>query len=400
MASKCFPLVRGRVMRATALDACGRPKDAACSYIATDGFVSVELSANITEGDEITVTNANGATCVRDQAPSELTGYGVQVTFCDVNPELYAMMSNQPVVYSPLGEAVGFRVNSKARLDQANFALEVWSNVPGVVCDDPNAAGSFGYFLLPFVSGGVLGDFTIENGAVTFTIQNASTKDGSAWGVGPYDVAPTGAHVNEVQTLAITGSPAGGSYTLTFSGQTTGTIAYNAVNSAIQTALEGLSNVAPGDIVVTGTSPSFTLTFGGNLAGQDVPQTTATASFTGGSSPGITMATTTNGVSPAAGPLMTAIDANDHLHVQFTTVAPPDPACGCVASGPPATGATAGSPGTWTPTDSYPPADFAALLTAGITASPSSAWTTGQYVILGDNSHAHWNSSAWVAGNA
>ena len=86
------------------------------------------------------------------------------------------MMTNQSVVFDGLGVAVGFRVNTGVDVKGAGFALEVWSNVPGIVCDDPNAGGSFGYTLLPFISGGVLGDFTIENGAVTFVLQNAATR--------------------------------------------------------------------------------------------------------------------------------------------------------------------------------------------------------------------------------
>lgn len=63
-----------------------------------------------------------------------------------------------------------------------------------------------------------------------------------------------------------------------------------------------------------------------------------------------------------------------------------------------ATGATAGTPGSFTPSGATPPANLAAL--TGITASPSSAWTTGQYIVLGDGSHAHWTGTAWAAGNA
>jgi hypothetical protein len=71
-------------------------------------------------------------------------------------------------------------------------------------------------------------------------------------------------------------------------------------------------------------------------------------------------------------------------------------------TGPPApiaaTGATAGSPGTFTPTGATAPANLAGL--TGIAATPSTLWTTGQYVILGDASHAHWSGTAWVAGDA
>lgn len=401
MASKCFPLVRGRVMRATRLDSCGRIADRACSAITTTGFVSVALTANIDEGEEIAVVNAGGDTCVRDAAVPSFTGYGVAITFCDVNPELYAMLTNQSVVFDNVGDAVGFRVNSKVKTSDANFALEVWSNVPGVVCDDPDAAGSYGYTLLPFVSGGVLGDFTIENGAVTFTLQNAATKDGTGWGQGPYNVVPSSGGTNEVQTITITGSPTGGSYTLTYNGQTTSAIAYNATNSAIQTALLALSNLDTGDVVVTGTSPSFTVTFGGSKQKKNVAQITATASLTGGTTPNVTTATTTSGVSSTAGPLLTSLDANDHLHVQYTTVAPPAAGCSCAASGPAATGATAGIPATITPADSYPPETFAILTsTQPLTATPATAWTTGQYVLLGDGSKAYWNATAWVAGTA
>lgn len=64
-----------------------------------------------------------------------------------------------------------------------------------------------------------------------------------------------------------------------------------------------------------------------------------------------------------------------------------------------ATGATAGTPGSFTPADSLVPASLAELA-AEVTASPTSAWTTGQYVVLADNSHAHWTGSAWAAGDA
>jgi len=298
MAGKCFPLVRGRVMRATRLDACGRVDPGACSAIVTDGIVSVALTANITEGEEVTVVNFNGRNCVRDQQSATFNGYGLQITFCDVNPELYAMLTNQNVVFDSEGVAVGFRMNSGVDTAGAGFGLEVWSGVPGVACDDPNAAGSFGYVLLPFISGGVLGDFTIENGAVSFTLQNATTKDGSGWGTGPYDVVP--------------------------------------------------------------------------------------------------------GVAGAASKLLQPIDAKDHLHVQYTTIAPPEPGCDCIPSGAEPTGATAGTPGTWTPVDSYALETLTDLqnATPAVVASPTTAWTAGQYILLGDDSKAHWTGTAWAAGDA
>ncbi len=64
----------------------------------------------------------------------------------------------------------------------------------------------------------------------------------------------------------------------------------------------------------------------------------------------------------------------------------------------PATGATAGTPGVWTPSGSTAPADFSGM--TGITASPTTAWTTGQYVVLADSSQAYWDGTAWQVGAA
>jgi len=64
-----------------------------------------------------------------------------------------------------------------------------------------------------------------------------------------------------------------------------------------------------------------------------------------------------------------------------------------------ATGASATStPGTFSPAGAMAPANLAAM--SAVTASPATAWTTGQYVRLGDGSSAYWNATAWTAGVA
>lgn len=130
---------------------------------------------------------------------------------------------------------------------------------------------------------------------------------------------PYGGTVNEVQTVTITGGPTGGTFTLTFDTQTTSPIAYNATAADVQAALEALSNIEPGDVTCTGgplPGTAVTVTFGGRYNGQNVPQMTATGSFTGGTSPAVTVATTTEGGSGVtdgtevlAGFLLTAVDA-------------------------------------------------------------------------------------------
>jgi hypothetical protein len=80
--------------------------------------------------------------------------------------------------------------------------------------------------------------------------------------------------------------------------------------------------------------------------------------------------------------------------ITWDLTAPPTVNSGAIT----ATGASAGFPGFYTPAGATVPANLAAL--TGITASPATAWATGQYVITADLIGAHWSGSAWVVGKA
>lgn len=108
---------------------------------------------------------------------------------------------------------------------------------------------------------------------------------------------PYGGRANESQSATVTGSPTGGTFTLTFDGATTSGIAFNATAATVKTALEALSTINPGDVAVTGsTGGPYTVVFSGQYVGTDVPAFTASgASLTGGTSPGVTIASVTAG---------------------------------------------------------------------------------------------------------
>lgn len=79
---------------------------------------------------------------------------------------------------------------------------------------------------------------------------------------------------DEIQLITITAT--GGTFTLTYEGQTTDAIAEAATAATVQTELEQLSNIEIGDVVVTGSAGGpYTLTFGGNLADENVAALTA-----------------------------------------------------------------------------------------------------------------------------
>lgn len=109
--------------------------------------------------------------------------------------------------------------------------------------------------------------------------------------------APTDG-VNEVQTLEITGDPEGGDFTISFDGQTTAAIAWNATAAVVQTRLQALSNVGSGGVTVAGgPMPALvTITFGGNLSGLAVAEITTTLTGLTGGSPVADINTTVAGV--------------------------------------------------------------------------------------------------------
>ncbi len=98
----------------------------------------------------------------------------------------------------------------------------------------------------------------------------------------------------EQQTINL-GAATAGSITITFDGQTTGSIAYNATAATVQAALEALPNLGVGQIFVTGgpLPGTVTLTFAGKYLGVNVSQVTVTPTgLTGGT---VTVNTTIQG---------------------------------------------------------------------------------------------------------
>lgn len=293
----CSSFVRGRRLRVTKLDSCGNPILGPTSQLVTKGFITVAFAAQNDAGTTVSVTNAAGEICVRDVPDPTFLNYNLDISLCGVDPYLISFLSGQSAVFNDASTplATGFKVNSKQDLSSVRFALELWAGTADTAC----ASGDkpYGYFLAPFVGPGQIGDFTVQNDAINFSISGAPTKDGNAWGVGPYNI----------RTTAV-GAPS---------------------------------------------------------------------------------------------PLLTALDVDDHLLIDQVNVAPPAATgCGAQPLGVPATTATAGMPATLTPTNSYAPANLADLTAHPITASPTTAWTTGQYLLLRDGSKAHWNATAWVTGAA
>ncbi|MEW4564721.1 hypothetical protein AB1K70_19430 [Bremerella sp. JC770] len=118
--------------------------------------------------------------------------------------------------------------------------------------------------------------------APTVTRSTISSYDQNAT-INTTIVAAGGNSFNETQVITLPGSPSGGTFTLTFQGQTTAAIVYNASTSAVTSALEALSNIGAGNVSVTGSAGNWTIEFTSALAATDQAQMTGSgANLTGG----------------------------------------------------------------------------------------------------------------------
>ncbi|MET0478954.1 MAG: hypothetical protein ABW222_13490 [Actinomycetota bacterium] len=193
MATECLKPVGGTRMRVTKVDACGAPitGDGSC-VVVSEGFVSIERTAEYADPDQFVVKNAGGRVCLKHRTDPQFLWYLFNITFCEVDPDLYALLTGSTV---SLDDAltpnhIGFRTD-ETLVGTTNYAIEVWTLLAGEECADADDA-PYGYYLAPFVGGGTVGTpLTIENGPVSFTVNQARTKGGGQWGVGPYDVMRT-----------------------------------------------------------------------------------------------------------------------------------------------------------------------------------------------------------------
>ena len=95
-------------------------------------------------------------------------------------------------------------------------------------------------------------------------------------------VQAQGSVIDNNQTVSL-GSPSAGNFTLTYKGQTTANIAYNAAASAVQSALIALSTIGTGNVTVSGsTGGPYTVTFTGTLATDTTAMTGNGAGLTSG----------------------------------------------------------------------------------------------------------------------
>lgn len=186
MPSECHSVVRAPAARVTRLGPCGEILDGTCAFATTSSFVDITLTKTWQDRQDALQLNANGDICVDKPKAPILRWYEVMVTFCNVDPELFNIVSAEPLVLNDAvtPEAIGWCTLPDSAA-ASNFALEFWTGTEDEGCDGEDVV--YGYGLLPRITQGVIGDVTINNGVVNFTVTGI-TRGRNQWGEGPYNV--------------------------------------------------------------------------------------------------------------------------------------------------------------------------------------------------------------------
>jgi hypothetical protein len=240
-----------------------------------------------------TYTSTTGAT---PSGPSTVNDYRVMALGEIQKPDAGYAFSD--------GDGNNFQFGNYIRFDNTGI---------GGASTNKASAGVIGLILLPMEQSGYVGSFNgglyserkISSESTSPKGQRGTKLYGSNFRLIPGDmqavIAPfayqTGS-TNEVQAVTITGTPTGGTFTLSYNGQTTTALAGSATASVVQAALEALPSIGVGNVVVTGgpgPGTPYTLTFQNTLGAKKLTLLIATGAFTGGSSPAIAITETTVG---------------------------------------------------------------------------------------------------------
>jgi hypothetical protein len=183
----CLLPIGPSTLRATLLDACGKPVTGVGNAYVADCFTSISMSAVTDDQDDIIYKNAAGKLCAVKRGCSTLLGYDVEMHISGVQPELVALLTGDPEVLDAGGATVGY--DSCAYNCNHSVAIEVWAELIGDTCSTPGAVPQYLYTVIPWLQNVTVGDLEYGTDALDFQL-TGKTRAGGQWGVGPWNVVP------------------------------------------------------------------------------------------------------------------------------------------------------------------------------------------------------------------
>lgn len=195
----CFSAIKACRIRLVRLDSCGVPVVGPSSVAVSKGFITVSATAEIEEGEEFLVKNACGEPCINEKDCDFLKRYNLTINFCKVDPTILELTTANRALTDG-ANVIGVAVGSEVQCEDG-WSLELWQKIAGgTSCDGGEQMWS--YWAWPWLSSGMLGDLTFENGPFAFDITAKSKAVGAGtWdadsgndeSLGPFGVLPVGA---------------------------------------------------------------------------------------------------------------------------------------------------------------------------------------------------------------
>lgn len=180
MVAQCASPIQARVARLIKLDVCGNPVTGASSaVVVTDGFISIEPSPQYQDGEEHTQRKANGALCVYQKDPSELTRVDLTTNFCVLDPDAIVVISGERLLTT--GGVTGTGVAYGEGLLTARHSLEVWQPVAGSGACSADGLQRYVYWAFMNAGNAKIQDFTFENAPFQFTTLVETQAVGPLW---------------------------------------------------------------------------------------------------------------------------------------------------------------------------------------------------------------------------
>ena len=181
----CPKLAEGSAIRLTRVDSCGRPVEGEDNAVQDDCWASVQMEPNVRTATDIELIGMTGQTCAFKRGRPDFRGFDVTATFFGASPEEIEILTGNPVYFDHDGNPVGW---DDCQVSVAEgFALEIWQEVIGEECAEDSDSGQWFYWLLPWLTGGVLGGVTVGAEGLQFTL-TAATRANNLWYLGPWDV--------------------------------------------------------------------------------------------------------------------------------------------------------------------------------------------------------------------
>lgn len=180
MVAQCVSPIQARVMRLIKLDTCGNPvTGASSSVVVSDGFVSIAPSPQYLDGEEHQQRKANGALCVYQKDPSELTRVDTTINWCVLDPDAIVVITGERLLTTNAvtGTGVAF---GEGQLT-ARFSLEVWQPIVGAAACSASGQQQYVYWAFMNEGNSKVQDFTFENAVFQFTTLSETKAAGPLW---------------------------------------------------------------------------------------------------------------------------------------------------------------------------------------------------------------------------